>query len=150
MTMVSQWSKVALKISATIGASEDPLKVIRALRNVAGGLEPSSSVEKDSIAILRYEGDSALQSFFHKIRDRQIISAARRLLLRNLDGETTQVMLNRQAAFVQNIVLCEEETESPLGPIFLEIDSPEILRVIDWLAPDVSEEERERKRAKRK
>ncbi len=150
MTMVSQWSEIVLKISATISASEDPSKVIRALKNVVGGLELSSLVEKNSMAILRYEGDNALQSFFHKIRDRKIISAARRLLLENLDGERTQIMLNRQAAFVENIVLCEEEAESPLGPIFLEIGSPEILRVIDWLAPDVSEEEREKKRAKRK
>lgn len=150
MTMVFQWSEIVLNISATISASEDPSKVIRALKNVVGGLEPSNFVEKHDMAILRYEGDSALQSFFHKIRDRKIISAARRLLLENLDGERTQIMLNRQAAFVENIVLCEEEAESPLGPIFLEISSPEIFRVIDWLAPDVSEEEREKKRAKRK
>jgi predicted RNA binding protein with dsRBD fold (UPF0201 family) len=150
MTMVSQQSRIVLKISAIISASEDPLKVIRALKNVVGGLEPSSSVEKLNIAIIRYKGDRALQSFFHKIRDRQIISTARRLLLENLDGKRTQVMLNRQAAFAENIVLCEEETESPLGPILLEIGSPEILRVIDWLAPDISEEVREKRGAKRK
>ncbi|MEM4643625.1 MAG: hypothetical protein QXY51_03225, partial [Candidatus Bathyarchaeia archaeon] len=71
---------------------------------------------------------------YSKIRDRQVVSAVRRLLLLNKVNSSTKLMLNRQVAYIGNIVVCEEEGESPLGPIFVEIESPQIDNVIEWLA----------------
>ena len=41
--------------------------------------------------------------------------------------------LNKQAAFVEKVVLCEEAEESPLGPLKLILTSSNIDLVIDAL-----------------
>ena len=53
--------------------------------------------------------------------------------IQNLSGNSTWFYLNRQAAYVDVIALCNEEDESPLGPIEIILDSQQIEQVIDWL-----------------
>ena len=77
--------------------------------------------------------EKSLYYMYEKIRDKRSFSVARRLLLKNRSFDKTWVFLNKQAAFVGNISLCEEEAESPLGPIKLSINSHNLDRVIDWL-----------------
>jgi predicted RNA binding protein with dsRBD fold (UPF0201 family) len=50
--------------------------------------------------------------------------------------DSTTILVNRQAAYIGNIVLCEEEAESPLGPIYVKITSQHLLEVIEWLASE--------------
>ena len=42
-------------------------------------------------------------------------------------------MFNRQAAYAGVLALCGSEAESPLGPIYLRIDSQDLDDVIEWL-----------------
>ena len=44
--------------------------------------------------------------------------------------------LNKQAAFVEQIAICEEFDESPLGPIKVSLSSSNIDRIIDWIVFD--------------
>ncbi len=46
---------------------------------------------------------------------------------------TTWFYLNKQAAFVEKIAICEKSDESPLGPIKVIITSPNIDGIIDWI-----------------
>ena len=68
-----------------------------------------------------------------QLRDRRVRAAARRLLMTGREGSRTTVMLNRQAATAGIVVLCSSEAESPLGPMYLTIESRELDAVIDWL-----------------
>ena len=113
--------KVDVQISVVVNASEDLLKVFTAVKNIYGNAEPIEKQESNNLVIWKFNGVKALNNFYRKIRERQIITAARRLLLRNIKKDSTWVLLNRQAAYVGNIVLCDEEAESPLGPIILKI-----------------------------
>ena len=45
---------------------------------------------------------------------------------------TTWFYLNKQAAFVEKIAICEESEESPLGPIKVILTSSRIDEIIDW------------------
>ena len=79
------------------------------------------------------EDPAALSSIRDQLRDRHVRSAARRQLLLNLKGTSTSLMLNRQAATAGLVALCGTPEESPLGPIYLRIESGELDAVIDWL-----------------
>jgi len=125
--------KVDVQICAIVHASEDLLKVSTAIKNISGNIEPSKRQESNNLVVWKFNSVKVLYNFYRKIRERQIVTAARRLLLRNREKDSTRVLLNRQAAFVGNIILCDEEGESPLGPIILKIESPLLMQVIDWL-----------------
>jgi predicted RNA binding protein with dsRBD fold (UPF0201 family) len=54
-------------------------------------------------------------------------------MLLNARGDSTSLMLNRQAATVGTIALCGSPEESPLGPIYVTVESITLGAVIDWL-----------------
>ncbi len=70
-----------------------------------------------------------------QFRDRQVRAAARRLLITNKEdsSESTYLLLNKQAATVSIAAICDDPSESALGPIVLRIRSPRIKEVIEWL-----------------
>jgi predicted RNA binding protein with dsRBD fold (UPF0201 family) len=80
------------------------------------------------------EEASSLDVLRNQLRDRHIRGAARRLLLSKLKGDSTSLMLNRQAATVGVVALCSSADQSPLGPIYATISSKQIAKVIDWLS----------------
>ena len=75
----------------------------------------------------------SLSRIFEIIHNRRITNVYRRTLNQNLSENSTWFYLNRQAAYVDVIALCNEEDESPLGPIEIILDSQQIEQVIDWL-----------------
>ena len=122
-----------VRVEAETSPSEDLEKVSKAIENVTG-LKPEVSGGKVVL-----ESDSkALLVLYRKIRDRNVVSSVRRLLLEHKTGGSTWLYLNRQAAYVGKLVVCEGPEESPLGPIKLVIESDSIDEVIDWLAPESS------------
>lgn len=66
-------------------------------------------------------------------RDR-IRAAARAQLFRGMEGNSVVVFLNKQAAYAGHVSFSAPEGESPLGPIRLQIETDDAVRVIDWLA----------------
>jgi predicted RNA binding protein with dsRBD fold (UPF0201 family) len=130
-------ASVRVKVYATVEPSEDPKKVELAIKNVVGNVEPKKIVAEEDYILYEFDDEKALYYIYSKIRDRRVVSAAKRLLLSNKVGSSTKLMLNKQVAYIGNIVVCEEEGESPLGPIFVEIESPNIDSVIEWLAGEV-------------
>jgi predicted RNA binding protein with dsRBD fold (UPF0201 family) len=89
--------------------------------------------EAESALRLRSTSQKCLQKLHDQLRDRHVRDAARRLMLRLLEGDTLNLMLNRQAAAAGVLALCTTATESPLGPIRLEIVSDSPQKLIDWL-----------------
>ena len=59
----------------------------------------------------------------------------RRMLTDNRISNTTRFLLNKQAAVAGIVVVIEDESESPLGPIRVTIVCDELDNLIDWLAP---------------
>jgi hypothetical protein len=120
-------------LEAEISPSEDPAKVSQALGNVVGG--GSGEILSGSTSARLATGDfKALTHIRDQLRDRHIRAAARRQMQLNAQGNSTSLMLNRQAATVGIIVLCGSPEESPLGPIYMTIESETLEAVIDWLS----------------
>ncbi|HEY6283086.1 MAG TPA: hypothetical protein VIW22_04095 [Nitrososphaerales archaeon] len=119
-------------LKATISPSEDPDKVVGALEKILGQSSGDVSLGSHAVRIVT-EDAKALLRIRDQLRDRHVRSAARRRLMLNREKNSTSLMLNRQAATTGVLVVCGTAEESPLGPIYLTIESGRLDDVIDWL-----------------
>ncbi|MCP8307873.1 MAG: hypothetical protein H3Z53_02755 [archaeon] len=122
-----------ITVEAQVNPSEDANKVKIAIQKLIKLIEPNFS-QKDKI-VASTEDEKSLYLIYEQIRAKQILAVARRLLFKNMAQDNTYLILNKQAAFIGSLNICEEEGESPLGPIKLIIQSSYINEFIDWLAP---------------
>ena len=113
---------IRCKISGycSILPSEDPKKVQMALENILPDSE--IQIENNSAKISSNDLDS-LKRIFETIQHKK----------KNLSDTSTWFYLNKQAAFANNVALCDEADESPLGPIKLILESNQIEQIMDWL-----------------
>ncbi|MGC8817223.1 MAG: RNA-binding domain-containing protein [Candidatus Hadarchaeum sp.] len=79
----------------------------------------------------------ALSKLHQLLRQQAILDTARSTMLANRKGNTTEFMLNKQVAFVGKVSFTDGE--SPLGPIIVHLEAPDIERLIDYLAPRTHE-----------
>jgi hypothetical protein len=129
--------QIACKIEAyaAVNPSEDPEKVQQAISNVLENMNykyESGSIKGISNSL------QSLSKIYDTIKSRKS-KTYRRQMRYNLKGDTTWFYLNKQAAFVNVIALCEEAEESPLGPIKILIHSKNIDDVMQWLVPEFIE-----------
>lgn len=115
--------------------TEDPKKIAIALHNIF----PEEIKEKKlgDVIYLSIESQktSSLENLYELFRHQRILDVARKTLRNNVIDNTTHFYINKQVAFVNKINFCEEEGESPLGPIRITIEYDDIERLIDWLTP---------------
>ena len=123
------------KISAycTINASEDIDKVRVSVSNVLTDMD--EKLTGDSL-VANSNNYESLTKIYETMRSRKTKSAYRRHLMRNMTEDSTWFYLNKQAAFADVTVLCDEADESPLGPIKVVLHSTNIEDVIEWLVSD--------------
>ena len=123
------------KISAycIINASEDITKVRTSLSNIL--IDMDEKIIGDSL-IGNSNNYESLARIYETMRSRKTKSAYRHHLMRNMTEDSTWFYLNKQAAFANVIALCDEEDQSPLGPIKVVLHSKNIEGVIDWLVSD--------------
>ncbi len=119
-----------IEILSSINPSEDPKKVETAILNIF----PNAKIKIDGFSITSNSKDLyLLEKIYDVIHSNQSQKIYQRQLEKNLDHDSTWFYLNKQAAFVGTIALCEEVEESPLGPIKVILTSSNINRIIDWL-----------------
>lgn len=119
-------------LRAELSPSEDGAKVLQAMRNVFGDCSYQVE-EREGVVVLRSSGLGCLQRMRDQFRDRHVRDAARRLLLKSIDGNRMRVLFNRQAAFVGVIAVVSAAEESPIGPLVLEVDCERPEELLDWL-----------------
>ncbi|MDE1816015.1 MAG: hypothetical protein KGI11_05605 [Thaumarchaeota archaeon] len=129
---------IACKIEAyaAVSPSEDPEKIRTAISNVI--LDASYEYKEGSIKAVSRDLNS-LSKIRETIRKRKVNRVYRRQMRFNTDDDTTWFYLNKQAAFVDVIAICDEAEESPLGPIKVILHSKNIEKIADWLAPEFIE-----------
>jgi predicted RNA binding protein with dsRBD fold (UPF0201 family) len=113
-----------------INPSEDPQKIEQVMSNVLNNVE--FKISKGSIVATSKELES-LSKIHDSIQKHRSQNTYLRFLETNMDGDETWFYLNKQAAFVNSVSLCEHADESALGPIKITIRSKNIERVIEWL-----------------
>lgn len=119
-----------IEILSSINSSEDPKKIETAILNIF----PNAKIKTDNFSIISNSKDlHLLEKIYDVIHSNQSQKIYQRQLEKNLENDSTWFYLNKQAAFVGTIALCEEAAESPLGPIKVILISSNIDRIIDWL-----------------
>jgi len=124
--------KGKLTLEAEVSPSEDPEKVLQAMKNVVGEAECDIATDYHSVRLVT-EDPKALAHIRDQLRDRHVRAAAGRQMILKSSGLSTSLMLNRQAAAAGVIALCGSPDESPLGPVYLNIESERIETLIEWL-----------------
>jgi predicted RNA binding protein with dsRBD fold (UPF0201 family) len=130
--------KVACKIEvyAAVNPSEDPAKVRLAVSKVVQSND--FQYKEGSIKATSNELESLLK-IQETIKKHRASRIYRRQMRYNTKGDTTWFYLNKQAAFVDVIAVCEESEESAMGPIKVIIHSKDLDKISDWLAPEIVE-----------
>jgi len=130
-------SEVLARVETPLNPTEDPEKVLRAIRNLLPNCTPT--IVRTDERHAKFEGSIAhmedLDNLKSLLRQEAIRDAARKLLFKSVSGSSIVVHLNKQAAFAGKASFCERYDESPLGPITLTITAESPEQLIDWLAP---------------
>ena len=120
-----------LRVEAEVRETEDQAKVARAIGKIFPLLKLSREEEK---LVGESERVECLDRLHQLLRLRAILDSARKVMREGVRGDSTTFMLHKQAAFVGRVSFAEEG-ESPLGPIVVRLEAPDIERLIDYLAP---------------
>jgi len=119
-----------IDVYCSINPSEDPSKVKQAVSNVLSNIE----IQTDDTSLKASSQNlESLNNIYETIQSHRSQRAYRRFMKKNLRENTTWFYLNKQAALADSAVLCDEEDESPLGPIKIILTSNAIEEIIDWL-----------------
>ncbi|MGY5148500.1 MAG: RNA-binding domain-containing protein [Candidatus Nitrosopumilus sp. bin_68KS] len=119
-----------LQMTCALHPSEDPEKVIQSISNIF----PYSTIKSEDFSITAQSKElRSFEKIYETIHSKKSQNIYRRYLEKNLDNDTTWFYLNKQAAFVEEIAICEEAEESPLGPIKVILSSSNIDGIIDWI-----------------
>ena len=120
-----------IEMVCPVNLSEDSDKVIQAISNIF----PHSDIKNENFSIKAQSNElRSLEKIYESIVSTQSQKSYTRNLENNLDGNSTWFFLNKQAAFVDQVVICEEAEESPLGPIKVILNSSNIDGIIDWIS----------------
>ena len=111
-------------------------KVRTAVSNILTDMDEKITDNSLAASSSNYE---SLTKIYETMRTRKTKTAYRRHLMRNMTEDSTWFYLNKQAAFANVVALCDEEGESPLGPIKVVLHSKNIEDVIEWLVSDAEQ-----------
>jgi predicted RNA binding protein with dsRBD fold (UPF0201 family) len=123
--------KCKVEIICPVNLSEDLDKIKQAISNIF----PDSTIKNEIFSIKAQSNElKSLEKIYETISSSQSQKIYTRNLENNLDGDSTWFFLNKQAAFVGIVAICDEAEESPLGPIKVTLTSSNIDAVIDWIS----------------
>jgi len=122
-----------IEMFCTINPSESIEKVEQTISSIF----PYSVIKNNEFTINAISKElRSFEKIYHFIHNNKLQKTFLHSLEDNLKNDTTWFYLNKQAAFVEQIAICEEFDESPLGPIKVTLTSSNIDRIIDWIVFD--------------
>ena len=80
-------------------------------------------------------GIESLSSMHEGLRKQRTVESARKHLMRKAQDEHVSFMLHKQALFMKKFHFCHSVKESPMGPVWIKIESDNILRLLEYLVP---------------
>lgn len=121
--------KCSIEISSMINPSEDPSKIQQAISNIFSYVTFNNT---NSFVTAISKDLKSFEKINEVIHLKHLQKNYKHNLEKNLLDNTTWFYLNKQAAFADKIVICENSDESPLGPIKVVITSQKIDEIVNW------------------
>jgi uncharacterized protein len=126
--------KITIHIEAEINPTETEPKVREAIEKMFGPMNTQIKPQrKGSLIQADTSNQDALTRFHNLLQREHIRAAARTVLLKGMDRKTLSFCLNKQVAYAGHISFSQEQSESPLGPIRIEIRSENPKEIIEYL-----------------
>ncbi|MBT8251906.1 MAG: hypothetical protein HKM23_01010 [Nitrosopumilus sp.] len=123
--------KCKIEMFCSVNPSEDSQKIINTISNIF----PLSNIEFQNFSVVASSRDlRSFEKIYEAIHNKRSQKTYRKYLEKNYENSSTWFYLNKQAAYVGKIAICEQDEESPLGPIKVVISSPDLDRIIEWIA----------------
>ena len=123
-------SNTSIQVFCEINPSEDIEKV----KTVIFNLFPELKIKIKGNAISGNSNDLELLSkVLVSIKNRKTKNVFLRILNLNIRDNSTWFYLNKQAAFVNVVALCNEADESALGPVKVVLESNDIEETIETI-----------------
>ncbi len=123
---------IKITIESMINPSESGEKLLNAIKNIM-----NIEISRANHLLSGSSSDlSSIQPILEQVRSKSIFSVLRRLLLTNIENDSTFFLLNKQAATVNTVVLTENEQDSPLGTIKITVKSNDIMHIIERITPE--------------
>lgn len=128
---------VYIRVEAEVRPTEDLAKVLKAVSTV---IRTDNARVEDMgrgyrTIVVESTDIESIKPLHDSLRRHRILDTARDYMFKHKRGEIITIMFNKQAAYQGRISFIEKPSESPLGAIVMMVSSPQIDRVIDWLAP---------------
>jgi len=124
-----------LVVKAIVNPTEDPAKVSSAVHKMVD-LDLRVINEDGIDYVVGVSGSIASLSPLRDLVARLGMSRLMREMLRsNMVGDTIEIRLHKQAAYVGAISFVSHDSESPMGPITITITAPDPEKIIEWLVP---------------
>jgi predicted RNA binding protein with dsRBD fold (UPF0201 family) len=129
-----------IKISVKIlfQPTEEYPNLIRVLQNVLDFKESEiQTYQNDTNTFLSIESSDlkSLQKFYEAIRTQKIVQAARKFLMPKMDASGVSFLLHKQGMFMGKFHFCDNPYDSPMGPVWVRIESDNIERLLEYLTP---------------
>jgi predicted RNA binding protein with dsRBD fold (UPF0201 family) len=127
-------NEIEVHVEAVIHPTENPEKVKKAVENTLWKAEYEiKPLRQGSLLVARAKGLESLTKIQSLLERERIRDAARALLFSGLGEKSVMFYLNKQVAYVGHLSFSEPETESPLGPIKVQVKCENPRQLIDWL-----------------
>ena len=119
-----------IEVFSSLNPSEDPEKIKKAILNIISECD----IEIEDFSVRAKTNDlQTLEKIHEYVISSQSQKVLQRQLKKHLEKNSTWFYLNKQAAFVERVILCENADESPLGPLKIILTSSNIEAIIDVL-----------------
>ena len=115
-----------ISIRCPVNPSEDPDKVLAAINAIF----PDAEVE---LSDRLYKGTAGLDRFSQLIRKQKILDATRGVMIKNIRGNSTRMLVNKQVATVGKISFADRNPV--LGAIEVTVEDDDLMSLIDRAAP---------------
>lgn len=126
-------NEIYINIETEVNPTEDIEKIKLALANLFI-LSKIKLVKKNKVSVtIQTDEREVITRFRSLLRQNRILNAARKVLIKGSNGKSTIFYLNKQAAYMKRISFCGPTSESVLGSIKVQIESDNIIALIDWL-----------------
>jgi uncharacterized protein len=126
--------KITIHIEAEINPTETEPKVREAIEKMFGPMNTQIKPQrKGSLIQADTSNQDALTRFHNLLQREHIRAAARTVLLKGMDRKTLSFCLNKQVAYAGHVSFSQEQSESPLGPIRIEIRSENPKEIVEYL-----------------
>jgi predicted RNA binding protein with dsRBD fold (UPF0201 family) len=126
--------QVRVRVWAAVYPTEDPEKVVRAVRKIFPAVELRVSERGGMVFV---EGESqelaALSYLKENWRRRRVRSAVLRLLRSSVEGRVLKARLSKQGAYVGVASVLDEDEKPAIGEINLEVETDDVERLIKWM-----------------